>query len=95
MAFASSSSRWSALRLRACCSAARVYMQIVGTDFYQEQGEKRYAHKLELPASRGRILDRNGLVLATSVPVPSVWAIPKDFDADAGAARARWRGCSA
>ena len=28
------------------------------------------------------IVDRNGLVLATSVPVPSVWAIPKDFSAD-------------
>src|SRR5262249_28452360 len=54
-------------------------IQIVGTDFYQRQGEKRYAHTLELPASRGRIVDRNGLVLATSVSVPSIWALPKDF----------------
>jgi cell division protein FtsI (penicillin-binding protein 3) len=59
-----------------------VYIQIIGTDFYQEQGEKRYGHVIELPASRGRILDRNGQVLATSVPVPSIWAIPKDFAAD-------------
>ncbi|HET9643697.1 MAG TPA: penicillin-binding protein 2, partial [Burkholderiaceae bacterium] len=35
----------------------------------------------EVPASRGRIMDRNGELLATSVPVPSVWAIPKDFEA--------------
>jgi len=59
-----------------------VYIQIIGTDFYQEQGEKRYGHVIEVPASRGRILDRNGQVLATSVPVPSIWAIPKDFQAD-------------
>ena len=59
-----------------------VYVQIIGTDFYQQQGDKRYGHVIEVPASRGRILDRNGQVLATSVPVPSVWAIPKDFAAD-------------
>ncbi len=59
-----------------------VYIQIIGTDFYQQQGEKRFTHVLEVPASRGRVLDRNGQVLATSVPVPSIWAIPKDFEAD-------------
>ena len=41
----------------------------------------RYAHELDLPASRGRIIDRNGVVLATSVPAPSLWAIPKDVNA--------------
>ena len=60
------------------------YVQIISTDFYQKQGEMRYARLLDLPASRGRILDRNGLVLASSVSVPSIWAIPKEFDADAG-----------
>jgi cell division protein FtsI (penicillin-binding protein 3) len=65
-----------------------VYIQIIGTDFYQKQGEKRYAHTLELPASRGRILDRNGLVLATSVPAPSVWVLPKDFQADSAQRKA-------
>ena len=70
-----------------------VYIQIIGTDFYQKQGEKRYAHTLELPASRGRILDRNGLVLATSVPVPSIWAIPKDFAGRRRAAQGSWPGC--
>jgi cell division protein FtsI (penicillin-binding protein 3) len=59
-----------------------VYIQIIGTDFYQQQGEKRFAHVLDVPASRGRVLDRHGQVLATSVPVPSIWAIPKDFEAD-------------
>jgi cell division protein FtsI (penicillin-binding protein 3) len=59
-----------------------LYVQVIGTDFFQKQGEIRYARTLELPASRGRILDRNGLILASSIPAPSLWAIPKDFDAD-------------
>jgi cell division protein FtsI (penicillin-binding protein 3) len=58
-----------------------VYIQIIGTDFYQKEGEKRYMHTLEVPASRGRILDRNGQVLASSVPAPSLWAIPRDVQA--------------
>jgi cell division protein FtsI (penicillin-binding protein 3) len=59
-----------------------LYVQVIGTDFFQRQGEIRYARTLELPASRGRILDRNGLILASSIPAPSLWADPKDLDAD-------------
>jgi cell division protein FtsI (penicillin-binding protein 3) len=58
-----------------------VYIQIIGTDFYVKQGEKRYLHTLDVPASRGRIFDRNGLILATSVGAASIWVIPKEFDA--------------
>ena len=58
-----------------------VHVQIVASDFYLKEGEKRYAHTLELPANRGRIFDRNGLLLAVSVPAPSIWMIPKDFQA--------------
>jgi cell division protein FtsI (penicillin-binding protein 3) len=65
-----------------------IYVQIVYSGFYQKQGEMRYARTLTLPASRGRILDRNGAVLATSVPTPSVWAIPKDFQATAAQRKA-------
>ncbi|HRP29400.1 MAG TPA: penicillin-binding protein 2, partial [Burkholderiaceae bacterium] len=59
-----------------------VYVQIIDADFFLRQGEARYARTIELPASRGRILDRNGLILAASIPVPSLWAIPKDMDTD-------------
>jgi cell division protein FtsI (penicillin-binding protein 3) len=58
------------------------YVQVLNPAFFQRQGEIRYARTLQLPASRGRILDRNGLILASSVPAPSLWAIPKDFAAD-------------
>jgi cell division protein FtsI (penicillin-binding protein 3) len=53
----------------------------VSTDFLQRQGEARYARTLEIPATRGRITDRNGVVLASSVPAKAVWAIPEDVEA--------------
>ena len=65
-----------------------LYVQVLDAPFFQRQGEARYARTVELSASRGRITDRNGLILAASVPVPSLWAIPKDMDADPDA-RAR------
>jgi cell division protein FtsI (penicillin-binding protein 3) len=59
-----------------------VYLQIWATNFYQQQGEKRFFHTQKLQASRGRVLDRNGLVLATSVALPSVQVEVKSFAAD-------------
>ncbi len=58
------------------------YVQVFNNAFYQRQGEVRFARTLELPANRGRILDRNGLILASSVPAPSIWAIPEDMERD-------------
>lgn len=60
-----------------------VFVQIVDAPFFLRQGEIRYGHTLELAASRGRVVDRNGLILAASVPAPSIWAIPKDLEGDA------------
>jgi cell division protein FtsI (penicillin-binding protein 3) len=59
------------------------WVQVFANDFFQKQGEVRFARTLELPANRGRILDRNGLLLASSVPAPSIWAIPEDVERDA------------
>ncbi|MGZ5194149.1 MAG: peptidoglycan D,D-transpeptidase FtsI family protein [Ramlibacter sp.] len=58
------------------------WVQVIANDFFQKQGEVRYLRTFELPANRGRILDRNGMLLATSVPAPSIWAIPEDVDRD-------------
>jgi cell division protein FtsI (penicillin-binding protein 3) len=55
-----------------------LYLQGISTDFLQKQGESRYARTLELPATRGKITDRNGVVLASSLPVKAIWAIPED-----------------
>lgn len=56
------------------------YVQLIGNDFFLRQGEVRFARTIELAANRGRILDRNGLILASSVPAASIWAIPEDVD---------------
>jgi len=65
------------------------YVQVFGNDFYQRQGEVRFARTLELPANRGKILDRNGLILASSVPAASIWAIPEDVEQDKPEIRAK------
>lgn len=57
------------------------WIQIIHNDFYQQQGASRYERRIELEANRGRILDRHGELLASSVPAPSLWAIPKDLSA--------------
>ena len=62
-------------------AARAAYVQVIGNDFFQRQGEVRFTRTLELPANRGRILDRNGLILASSVTAPSIWAIPEDVQA--------------
>ena len=43
------------------------YVQVIDADFYVNEGEKRYAHTMDLPATRGRVMDRHGHLLTTSV----------------------------
>jgi len=64
-----------------------VYLQALKTDFLQGKGEARYSRVLEVPATRGRILDRNGEALAVSTPVKSIWAIPADVELSAAGRR--------
>jgi cell division protein FtsI (penicillin-binding protein 3) len=63
-------------------AARAAYIQVIANEFFQKQGAVRFARTLELPANRGRILDRNGLILASSIPAPSIWAIPEDVERD-------------
>ncbi len=58
--------------------ARSFYLQVINNDFLQEKGESRYRRDIEVSASRGRILDRNGDLLAVSTPMKSIWAIPAD-----------------
>ena len=64
-----------------------LYLQGVNNDFLQAKGESRYARTLEVPATRGRITDRQGDILAVSTPVRSVWAIPSDAQLEPAQAR--------
>ena len=50
----------------------------IDTEFLQKQGEARYARTLSVPAQRGQIVDRNGVVLASTIPARSIWAVPDE-----------------
>lgn len=55
-----------------------VYLQGLNNDFLRQKGESRYARQIELPATRGMIVDRSNEPLAISTPVESVAASPGD-----------------
>ncbi|WP_338911128.1 penicillin-binding protein 2 [Mycetohabitans rhizoxinica] len=59
-----------ALALRA------LWVQVIDRDFYTAQGQKRYQLTLPLDATRGRIVDRHGALLAVSVATYEIWATP-------------------
>lgn len=53
-----------------------LFVQILSTKFLQKQGERRYERNIILPANRGKILDRNGVIFASSTPAYAIWADP-------------------
>jgi len=59
--------------------ARAINLQIIDTEFLQDQGEARYLREVKVPTRRGNILDRNGEPLAVSTPVDSVWVNPQEL----------------
>lgn len=56
--------------------ARAVDLQVIDNHFYQEQGDERFLRTVPIPEPRGTIFDRNGVPLAVSTPVESLWADP-------------------
>ena len=75
--------RWLLYGSFAALALRALWVQGITTSFYQHQGELRFVRTLELPAMRGRILDRNGNILASSIPVQTIWADPLTLQASA------------
>jgi cell division protein FtsI (penicillin-binding protein 3) len=59
-----------------------VWVQGFGNSFYEEKGNKATLRSIEMPASRGKILDRNGEVLATSLLAKAIIAFPDVVPSD-------------
>lgn len=60
-------------------TARAAYVQIINSDAISKEGHTRFMRTLTLPAYRGRILDRNGLILASSVTAYAIWAFPQEI----------------
>ncbi len=73
--------------LAAVLAVRAVDVQILDSDFLQDQGDARYLRTVSIPAHRGMITDRNGEPLAISAPVDSVWANPRVVRLDAARQR--------
>ncbi len=56
--------------------ARTAYIQVISPDELRKQGDLRTHRQLSDTVLRGMITDRNGLELAISVPVNTVWADP-------------------
>jgi cell division protein FtsI (penicillin-binding protein 3) len=59
-----------------------VWVKGFGNSFYEEKGNKATLRSIEMPASRGKILDRHGEVLATSLLAKAIIAFPDAIPED-------------
>ncbi len=52
-------------------------MQILHSEFFEQQGDARQLRTVSISAHRGDIVDRNGEPFAVSAPVSSIWVNPQ------------------
>lgn len=67
-------------------AARALWLQVVTSDYLQEQGNARHLRVIQDNSHRGMIFDRHGEPLAISTPVDTVWAVPGELSE----ARDRW-----
>lgn len=63
--------------------ARSVELQVIDRQFLKHQGDLRHVNVVSVSANRGKILDRQGELLALSTPVKSIAVNPKEFEASA------------
>lgn len=61
------------------------YLQIYNYNFLRSEGQARQNRVIEIPAHRGSIFDRNGVPLAISTPIETVWGVPMEMLKNQGA----------
>ncbi|MGE3537494.1 MAG: peptidoglycan D,D-transpeptidase FtsI family protein [Candidatus Tectimicrobiota bacterium] len=63
------------------------FVQVFQHAYLRDIAARQHSRQITLQPERGRILDRHGRVLATSVPVPSAYAIPQEIEHPESAAK--------
>lgn len=68
-----------ALLLSLTIAIRLVFLNTVNNDFLEKELNIRVYRLNKIPSQRGAILDRNGVPLAVSTPVSSIWADPTEL----------------
>ncbi len=63
------------------------YLQILKADYYTDKAKSQHERIVTLEPRRGRILDKNGRILAVSIQLKSLYAKPGQIDSPTRAAR--------
>ena len=63
------------------------YLQILKADYYTDKAKSQHERTVTLEPRRGRILDKNGRILAVSIQLKSLFAKPGQIDSPTRAAR--------
>ncbi|MEE3265420.1 MAG: penicillin-binding protein 2 [SAR324 cluster bacterium] len=63
------------------------YLQILKADYYTDKAKSQHERIVTLEPRRGRILDKNGRILAVSIQLKSLFAKPGQIDSPTRAAR--------
>jgi cell division protein FtsI (penicillin-binding protein 3) len=71
-----------------------VHLQVLGREFFEQQGARQSERTLNIDPRRGPILDRSGRPLAVSVDAESLYAVPQDIADPAATAQALARALS-
>jgi cell division protein FtsI (penicillin-binding protein 3) len=71
-----------------------VHLQVLGREFFEQQGARQSERTLNIDPRRGPILDRSGRPLAVSVDAESLYAVPQDIADPATTAQALARALS-
>ncbi|MBC8258850.1 MAG: penicillin-binding protein 2 [SAR324 cluster bacterium] len=63
------------------------YLQIIKADYYIKKAKSQHERTVTLEPRRGRILDKNGRILAVSIQLKSLFAKPRQVESPSQAAR--------
>ena len=63
------------------------YLQIIQADYYTEKAKSQHERTVTLEPRRGRILDKNGRILAVSIQLKSLFGKPAQIDSPSQASR--------